>query len=40
MRERWGYEGTLGLWGNVGVMREHWSPDRVNLAQHGSPGEE
>ena len=24
MRERWGYEGTLGLWGNVGVMRERW----------------
>ena len=24
MRERWGYEGTLGLWGNIGVMRERW----------------
>ena len=24
MRERWGYEGTLGLWGNVVVMGERW----------------
>ena len=24
MRERWGYEGTFWLWGNVGVMRERW----------------
>ena len=24
MGERCGYGGTLGLWGNVGVMRERW----------------